>query len=278
MLPDAGIAHVSDTALLTAACRALESDRPDALFQDPFAAALAGERGMAILQNLGRLTLPFGIAIRTKFMDRLVTETVEAHGIQTVLSLGCGLDSRPWRLPLPASLRWVEVDFPAMLDYKDSVLASAEPSCERRRLPADLSDPADRARAFAAAQGPTLVITEGLLMYLPAQEIAALAATGTAQFWMLEVTSRAFMHVIGGYAKSVQDVRAQDHLEGDEILDLMSRHGWVGMRHLNYGADIMAIASERVLAMFRDLPPEQMPKPQPDGDTSGVHLLSKTGT
>ena len=269
------ITHVSDTALLTAACRALESERPDAMFHDPFATSLAGERGMAILHNLGRASLPFGIAIRTRFIDRLVSETVEAHGIQTVLSIGCGLDSRPWRLPLPSSLRWVEVDFPAILDYKEAVLADAQPRCLRKRLAADVTDAADRARIFAEAQGPTLVITEGLLMYLGADAVEGLAATASAQFWLLEITSAHFLQVIGAYAKGVQDVRAEGHLEGGEILDLLSRHGWIGMRHLNYGPDVMAVASERVLAMFRDLPADKVPKPQPAGDVSGVHLLSK---
>jgi O-methyltransferase involved in polyketide biosynthesis len=245
------------------------------MFHDPFAAPLAGERGMAILQNLGRASMPFGIAIRTRFIDRLVTETVDAHGIQTVLSIGCGLDSRPWRLPLPASLRWVEVDFPAILDYKEAVLASAEPRCQRKRLAADVTDATDRARIFAEAQGPTLVVTEGLLMYLPSSGIEGLAATPSVQFWLLEIASAQFMLALGGYAKAVQDVRAEGHLEGAEILDVMSRHGWIGMRHLNYGADVMAVASERVLAMFRDVPADKLPKPQPPGDLSGVHLLSK---
>src|SRR3954447_14970676 len=122
MQPEHEITHVSDTALLTAACRALETERPDGLIRDPFAARLAGDRGMGIFKGLnGCERMCFGIAIRSRFLDRLVTETVEAHAIQTVLCLGAGLDSRPWRLPLPAELRWVEVDLRPVLDYKDSI-------------------------------------------------------------------------------------------------------------------------------------------------------------
>lgn len=47
--------HVSDTARWVAMDRALESERPDALFRDPYARRLAGTEGaaLAILTNLG---------------------------------------------------------------------------------------------------------------------------------------------------------------------------------------------------------------------------------
>src|SRR5436305_526831 len=123
---DHEIAHVSDTALMTAACRALETDRPDGLVKDPFAAELAGPRGMAIARAIPRLEMMcFGIGIRSRFLDQLVYETVSTYGIATVLSIGAGLDTRPWRLELPPALTWVEIDFPAMLDYKDGILSQA---------------------------------------------------------------------------------------------------------------------------------------------------------
>ncbi len=276
MQPDHEIGHVSDTALLTAAARAIETERPDGLIRDPFAAQLAGERGMAIFKSIdARERLLFGMAIRTRFLDRLLTETVEAHAIQTVLCLGAGLDSRPWRLPLPAELRWVEVDFRPMLDYKDSILDNVTPNCRRKTLAANVTDPADRGLIWAEAQGPTIVITEGLLMYLPAPAVAALAATTAAQYWLLEAVTADLLRNVGAYSQSVQNVRADDHLEGGEVLDVMSRHGWIGMRHLNYSTDLMAVAAERVFNMFRDLPQDQIPKPQPTGDVSGVHLLGK---
>ena len=47
----ASIEHVSDTALLVAAFRARESARPDALFRDPLAARVAGEKGLQLLDT-----------------------------------------------------------------------------------------------------------------------------------------------------------------------------------------------------------------------------------
>jgi methyltransferase (TIGR00027 family) len=273
------IGHVSDTALMTAACRAMETERPDGLIRDPFAAQLAGSRGMAIAQALPGLDLMcFGIAVRSRFLDRLVPETVTSHGIVTVLSIGAGLDTRPWRLELPATLRWIEVDFPAMLDYKDSVMASVPPKCRRERIAADISNPSERESVFAAGgDGPTLMITEGLLMYLPASTVEALAESAAASHWLLDAASADMARRVRmDLYQSIENVRAADHLDGLQILGVLERHGWVGLRRLAYGrGDVMEFAAERIAAMFRNLRPEQMPQPLPAGDPSGVHLFAR---
>lgn len=117
------ITHVSDTALMVAACRAHETEREDAFVRDPFAARLAGERGLAILRGLPHsAVLRLGLAIRTRFVDELLLETLSVYPITTVLSLGCGLDTRPWRIDLAPNLRWIEVDFGDVLDYKDRLM------------------------------------------------------------------------------------------------------------------------------------------------------------
>ena len=100
--PSGEITHVSDTALMVAACRALESELPDGFVHDPFAARLAGERGLAILQRLPYPDMMrFGIGVRSHFMDELLMEALASKPITLVLSVGCGLDTRPWRLDLP---------------------------------------------------------------------------------------------------------------------------------------------------------------------------------
>ncbi|HEY2858362.1 MAG TPA: class I SAM-dependent methyltransferase [Terracidiphilus sp.] len=123
------------------------------------------------------LILRFGMAVRTRFLDELLAEALAIHPIRTVLSVGCGLDTRPWRLDLPPALRWIEVDFPDVLDYKHGLLAGEKPHCHVERLSVDLNDAAQRRTLYAAAgTEPSLVITEGVLMYLPAATVDALAA------------------------------------------------------------------------------------------------------
>ncbi len=272
------IAHVSDTALMTAACRAMETERSDGLIRDPFAAQLAGERGMAIARALpGLETMCFGVSIRSRFVDELVMDTVSAHGIATVLSIGAGLDTRPWRLDLPAALRWVEVDFAPMLDYKDGIMTSVIPKCRRERLAADVNEEGGRASVFGAAgDGPSLMITEGLLMYLPGSTIEAIATTKSVSHWMLDAASPEMSRRVRMDAyESIEKVRAADHLDGSQILEVVDRNGWIGLRRFTYAGDVMRFAAERVMAMVRNLPPGQMPEPLPAGDPSGVHLFER---
>jgi methyltransferase (TIGR00027 family) len=220
----------------------------------------------------------FGIGLRSRFLDTLVMEAISAHGIETVLSIGAGLDTRPWRLDLPATLRWVEVDFPAMLEYKNAIMASTVPKCRREFLAADVSEPSGRERVWAAAaNGPSMMITEGLLMYLPAAAVEALAATTAVGYWMLDVASLGMaQRVRMDTYQSIENVRAADHLDSVRIIDAVHRHGWTGLRMLRYASDdVMEFAAERIAAMFRNRPAVEIPEPMAANDPSGVHLFGR---
>src|SRR4051812_15268258 len=108
MMGEPLIRDVSDTARWMAVYRARETERADAIFRDPFARALAGERGEAIARAIG-----FGeenawaFLARTHLFDRVALQQVSA-GVDLVVNLAAGLDTRPYRMDLPPSLRWVE--------------------------------------------------------------------------------------------------------------------------------------------------------------------------
>ena len=124
------IRDISDTARWVAAYRARETERPDAVFRDPYARALAGERGeqiaAALPYNGKNSEWPF--VARTYLFDRFVAREV-AQGCNLVLNLAAGLDTRPYRMDLPPTLQWVEVDLPEILDYKEDVIGDAQPAC-----------------------------------------------------------------------------------------------------------------------------------------------------
>jgi O-methyltransferase involved in polyketide biosynthesis len=67
---------------------------------------------------------------------------VQRDDVDTVLNLAAGLDARPWRLPLPAGLHWVDLDHPAMIDAKLEVLAGETPRCRYEGVRLDLADTA----------------------------------------------------------------------------------------------------------------------------------------
>ena len=126
---DPGIADVSDTALWIAAYRARETERAGALFQDPLAGRLAGDRGRELARKMtGAEQFEWMTVVRTVVIDRYLQEAI-ARGVDTVLNLGAGLDTRPYRMTLPASLSWVEVDMPKIVALKEDRLAGETPRC-----------------------------------------------------------------------------------------------------------------------------------------------------
>src|SRR5262245_64532170 len=141
---DAAIRDVSDTALWVALYRAEESERKDALFHDPYARRLAGERGQRILDTVPRAgSIRWPMVVRTQVFDEIILRAVREQGIDTVLNLAAGLDARPWRLPLPPSTHWVDVDMPAMLEHKQKGMEKESPKCRYTARPADLRQPGE---------------------------------------------------------------------------------------------------------------------------------------
>src|SRR5208337_225847 len=109
---DLTVRGVSDTARWVAYFRALETRRPDALFHDPYAERLAGEHGFQIANTLVEGNKhEWAWVARTYLFDQFITREI-ANGADQVINLAAGLDARPYRLEVPASLQWVEVDFP----------------------------------------------------------------------------------------------------------------------------------------------------------------------
>lgn len=278
---DGKITHVGDTALMVAACRAHETELEDAYVRDPFAARLAGQRGPAILQALPHSNVVrLGIAIRTRFVDELLLEALRDNPITTVLSVGCGLDTRPWRLDISPDLRWIEIDFAEMLDYKDRLMLGEKPCCRRERLSLDLNDPVERRDMYdAAGSAPTLMLTEGLLLYLPAATVEALAAESYShsgvRHWISDITTSAFSNVLGGgtdTTKPIRHVQASDSLKGEQILDVLQRHGWTTSAMRSYITDVGFVAERVRRSMGGVTPP---PRPYPPGDPTGVHRFAR---
>jgi len=276
------VQHVSDTALMVAACRALETARADGLVRDPFAERLAGPRGDAMLRGItGWQLMCFGIGVRTRFLDDLVIETIARESIEVVLSVGAGLDTRPWRLELRPDLRWIEADFPEMLSYKTRAMAAEEPKCRLERVAADVTGQAQRAALFAAAAGvPTLMITEGLLMYLAGAAVEALAADAAGHGihrWLLDSSALDLARRMGWDARrAVENLRAPDHLEGAALLDAVRSNGWSQLCFRSYSRDAAAVAHERIAAMIRPYVEKGIPLPAaPVEDSSGVYLFGR---
>ena len=187
---------VSDTALLVAHHRAMESARPDALFHDPYADRLAGERGEEIAHRLrwGK-RMAWSTITRTVLIDEIISRLV-GEGLDTVLNLAAGLDSRPFRLPLPPTLRWIEMDLPGISAAKAELMKDDKPCCQIERVSVNLANPTERRQALDAQMGKTkkaLVLTEGLLVYLNEATVKELARDlherPSIHYWVTDVAT-----------------------------------------------------------------------------------------
>lgn len=180
---------VASTAHWVAAARARESQRGDALFHDPFAAALAGDEGRRWMDGDEGLVATY-VAIRTRFFDEEL-ERAASSGVRQIVILAAGLDARAYRMNWPAGTRLFELDRPEVLAHKDRILdaAGAAPRCARVAIGLDLTLPwAESLRDAGFVSGArTAWLVEGLLPYLREvdvrrllTQVSALSAVGSA--------------------------------------------------------------------------------------------------
>ena len=232
MAEESTIKNVADTALWVATYRADESERTDALFHDRLAGMLAGDRGRRIAAAMPYpVVMTWLLAIRTVAIDRLVLRAVSL-GVDTVVNLGAGLDTRPYRMELPSTLRWIEVDFPNIITYKNEKLAGEKPVCRLERIAADLSDIPLRRTVFqkiGAESKSALIITEGVIIYLTSNDAAELShdlfAVPTFHFWIQDYRQ---------YATKQRMPRSMSRLfkdspfrfDRDDWLSFFAGHGW----------------------------------------------------
>jgi len=228
------IRHISDTALWVAVYRAQESERADAVFRDPYARRLAGDRGMQIASGM-----PFAqrhswsYAARTWLVDQVIEREVQ-QGTDMVINLAAGLDSRPYRMQLPASLRWIEVDLPDILNYKQEVLAAECPVCAVERVPLDLRDTEARRVLFQRLGGEAkrvLVVSEGLIVYFDADGAAELAcdlsAPSSFRIWVTDITSPALLKMLQkAIGSPLVEAGSPLKFAPREGPDFFARYGW----------------------------------------------------
>jgi len=264
MSDEGGLRNISDTAHWVATYRALESERPDAQFSDPFARRLTGERGARITE--GRTFAnrhAWSFVARTVLFDRFISDAV-ANGADMVVNLAAGLDARPYRMTLPPHLQWIEVDLPDLLGYKTEQLAGETPRCLLERVALDLSNVAARRELFERLSGrakSVMVVSEGLIVYLAPEEVVALAAdlarTPTFNRWALDMVSPALMRRMQKtMGQDLQQAGAPFKFAPDEGPAFFERAGWkpVDVRSLLHTAATLGRLSwpMRLIALLPD--------------------------
>jgi methyltransferase (TIGR00027 family) len=193
---------VGATATAVATQRAMASQGPDPLLNDPWADPLVravgsdtfiklidGNLGDADDPVMNRQAVLQQITVRTRFFDDFFTQATDA-GVRQAVILASGLDTRAYRLPWPADTVVYEIDQPGVIDFKTRTLADlgAKLPAERRTVAIDLREdwPTALVDAGFDPAKPTAWSAEGLLVYLPPEaqdrlfdNVAALSAPGS---------------------------------------------------------------------------------------------------
>ena len=228
------VENISDTARWVAIFRAEESERPDAVFHDPFARRLAGEKGEQIANAIefGRKN-SWSFVARTYHFDEFIMQHVE-QGYDMIVNLAAGLDARAYRLPLPKTLKWVDVDLPGMINYKNEILQHEKPKCEYRTIALDLADRKARFELFQQLNSEckkALVVTEGLIIYLANEQVADLATDLSLQIhfrrWIFDLTSAALLEMIQKEMQpALQGSGALFQFAPEEGEEFFEKYGW----------------------------------------------------
>jgi methyltransferase (TIGR00027 family) len=229
------IEHISDTAKWVAVYRAMETKRPDAIFRDPFAERLAGEQGQAIVDGMKRgRQMAWAMIVRTAVFDEIILERVRNGNADVVLNLAAGLDARPWRMKLPPTLRWIDVDHAGIIDHKTQILKDEKPFCQYEAIALDLADVTRRRSLFSQIDADSqrvLVVSEGLVIYLKPDEVAALASdlhhARHFQWWVFDLISPRLMVMMQKmWGQSLQSGNAPFQFAPAESTDFFRPYGW----------------------------------------------------
>lgn len=173
-----------ETMLMTLSGRALQSQWKNPILRDPWAEAamrhidydisktLKGVSAWSIWRDIG----PTIIATRAATFDRLTTRFLADHPDATVLHVGCGMDSRVFRINPPASVQWFDVDYPDVIDLRRQLFP--ERNAAYHLVGAQLDhlhwlDAVPRNR-------PALLVAEGVLHYVSEADVKALLNAVTA--------------------------------------------------------------------------------------------------
>ncbi len=174
----------------------------------------------------------WSVVLRTCIIDDYIGQAI-ASGVDVILNLGAGLDTRPYRMELPESLLWIEADYPHMIEFKEERLAKEKPRCRLERVKIDLADEPARGQMLCevdARASKLLVLTEGVVPYLDEEQAASLAddlrAMAHARYWVLDYFSPEVVKYRGRNGMNRYLQNAPFQFAPDDWWGFFEKHGW----------------------------------------------------
>lgn len=164
-----------ETLLITLYGKAGESRLPDSLLKDRFAAEAVSKIDYDFDKLKLDRDLMIGVAMRAHILDGWARDFLSRNPGATVLHLGCGLDSRVFRIDPGPDIRWFDVDYPEVIELRRRLYPQRE---NYTLVGTSVTDPAWL--ATIPTDQPTMIIAEGLLPYLVQEEVHRLLQRLTA--------------------------------------------------------------------------------------------------
>ena len=154
---------VSNTAFYCCGVRREDARQPLSICNDQFAQRFMDERAKRVFEPFRSETMPnITNATRCRIIDDILRSEIKPA--TTIISIGAGFDTRPYRL---AGGTWLELDEAPLLEYKNEKLPLAECNNPLRRIAIDFSrEPLGDKLAGIGAEHPVIVVIEGVFMYL----------------------------------------------------------------------------------------------------------------
>jgi O-methyltransferase involved in polyketide biosynthesis len=109
------------------------------------------------------------VTVRTAQYDIWARQFLAVHPHATVVHLGCGLDSRVFRLDPGPDVEWYDVDYPDVIALREKIFPT-HPRCHL--VATSATDPSWLDRI--PADRPVLLLAEGISMYLTERDGVAL--------------------------------------------------------------------------------------------------------
>ena len=210
---------ISNTAFYCCGIRMRDAEQPHPICGDGFAKLFMNENGMEIFSRFGGERGPnVSNVARARFIDDLLRTRLAAHPALQVVLIGCGFDSRAFRL---SGGSWLELDEPQLIAYKNTRLPAAHAPNPLRRIAIDFAEETleEKLQPFAGAM-PTVVIIEGVTMYVSADSLLATLETLRALFSDHEVIADLMTHTfLNTYGATIKRIIAQlgaEMIPGDQ--------------------------------------------------------------
>jgi O-methyltransferase involved in polyketide biosynthesis len=238
------LTNVQKTLLITLYAKAMDFRSGNPILHDAMADELVGriDYDFTKLNSWGNDNL---IVVRARQYDDWIQEFIRGNPSCVVLNLGCGLDTRVTRINPPPAVSWFDVDFPEVIRLRKNFYTD---HLDYRMIESSLTDPAWLAEI--PAEQPGLVVAEGVLEYLTAENVklllnrltdhfshGAIAFDVMNSFAIQSAKSAANEPIAGLHTWEVNDLREVDalnpKLKRDKAISVF-RSSYIGKLPISY--------------------------------------------